>query len=314
MLFVLLLLFSALSVSVVSGYFSIVGLMTIFPGAATAVLAMGVVLEIAKLVTASWVYKNWLRTNKILTTYFISSVVILSLITSMGVFGFLSKAHLEHSILAGDNTLQIERIDQQISTEQRRVADSDQVIGQLDEAVQILMDFDRVRGPDGSIALRLGQSEERAALNSIISQSNTTIDNMLAEKLLLETAQLKIEVEIGPIKYIAEMIYGETGKETIDKAVRLVIILLILVFDPLAILLVVAANISLKERAGESITFLSEKDLEPLKEDFGIQEPPEVISKVVQTNTEEFTLTPSEKEQLNRLDRSLRIKLTQILG
>ena len=308
---ILLLLASALSVSAVAGYFSIVGLMTIFPGAATAVLAMGVVLEIAKLVTASWVYKNWLITNKLMATYFVSAVIILSLITSMGVFGFLSKAHLEHSMLSGDNTLQIERLDQQIATEQRRITDSDQVIGQLDGAVQILMDFDRVRGPDGSIALRSGQSEERAALNSIISQSTTIIDNMMAEKLLLETEQLQIEVEIGPIKYIAEMIFGETGKETIDKAVRLDIILLILVFDPLAILLVVAANISLKERAGENITFLSEKDVEPPTEDFGIQETATLEEEEEKPSVD---FSQDEMQQINRLDRSLRSKLTKLIG
>ena len=133
-----------------------------------------------------------------------------------------------------------------------------------------MIEYDRIRGDDGSIAVRQRQSAERLQLNSVIDQAIQRIDELSEEKIVLEQEQLAIEVEVGPIKYIAEMIYGNSDRETIDKAVQIVIILLILVFDPLAILLVVAANMSLRQRKGESIAFISEKDLE-VSEDFNLE-------------------------------------------
>ena len=299
MFFIALLLLSALSVSVVAGWFSIVGLMAIFPAAATAILAMGVVLEVAKLVTASWLYRYWQTTTILLKTYFTSAVIILSVITSMGIFGFLSKAHLEQTVSTGDNTLQVARLDRLIENEERRITDAQTVLDQLDETVQTLIDYDRIRGEDGAVATRERQTEERNELNGIIDAALSEIDRISDDKLILETEQLQIEVEVGPILYVAEMIYGNTDKATIDKAVRGVIILLIIVFDPLAILLVVATNMSLKERRGEKITFVTKKVVEKEPEDFGIEP--------------DIPLSATEKEQLNRLDRSVRSKLSWLI-
>ena len=299
MFFIALLLLSALSVSVVAGWFSIVGLMAIFPAAATAILAMGVVLEVAKLVTASWLYRYWQTTTILLKTYFTSAVIILSVITSMGIFGFLSKAHLEQTVSTGDNTLQVARLDRLIENEERRITDAQTVLDQLDETVQTLIDYDRIRGEDGAVATRERQTEERNELNGIIDAALSEIDRISDNKLILETEQLQIEVEVGPILYVAEMIYGNTDKATIDKAVRGVIILLIIVFDPLAILLVVATNMSLKERRGEKITFVTKKVVEKEPEDFGIEP--------------DIPLSATEKEQLNRLDRSVRSKLSWLI-
>tara|TARA_B110000211_G_C13997329_1_gene516801 strand:+ start:90 stop:1079 length:990 start_codon:yes stop_codon:yes gene_type:complete len=318
MFFIALLLFSALSVSVVAGWFSIVGLMAIFPAAAQPILAMGVVLEIAKLVTASWVYRYWDSAQKVLKAYFIVAVIVLSLITSMGIFGFLTKAHLEHTVLTGDNTLQIERLDRQISSEQRRINDAQTVLDQLDETVQTLIDYDRIRGDDGSVATRERQTDERQSLNVAIDSAQTEIDRINETKLLLDQEQLAIQVEIGPILYVAEMIYGNTDQETLDKAVRGVIMLLIVVFDPLAILLVIATNISLKERRGERISFISEKSLEPEPkvEDFGIQdtktkekdEPPDDP-----VSTDDNVLSENDVHQFKRLDRSVRSRLNWLI-
>ena len=308
MLFIALLLFSALAVSTVAGYFSIVGLMAIFPAAAEPILAMGVVLEVAKLVTASWLYRYWNKTALAMKSYFTVAVIILSVITSMGIFGFLSKAHLEHSVSTGDNTLQVARLDRRIETEQRRIADAETVLAQLDDTVQTLIDYDRIRGDDGAIATRESQSAEREELNSSIDAAVAAIDALSEEKLVLETEQLLIEVEVGPLLYVAEMIYGDTDKETLDKTVRFVIILLILVFDPLAILLVVAANMSMKERKGESITFISEKDLEPEVEEFGIEETesePEPES--------DMEITEDDLQHVQRLDRRVRKKLEWLI-
>jgi len=333
--FIILLLVSALAVSAVAGYFSIVGLVAIFPAAEIAILSMGVVLEVAKLITASWLYRNWKTTNILLRVYFTSAVIILSIITSLGIFGFLSKAHLEHSVLTGDNDLLVQRIDRRIESEQRAVTDAESVISQLDQAVQTLIDYDRIRGDDGSIAVRQRQSDERLQLNSVIDQAIQRIDELSEEKILLEQEQLAIEVEVGPIKYIAEMIYGNSDRETIDKAVQIVIILLILVFDPLAILLVVAANMSLKQRRGESIAFMSEKDLE-VSEDFNLEtaeedEVEEEISEIseivellkpeesVEENIEEepenreMEITENDMQHVNRMDRRVRRKLEWLI-
>ena len=317
MFFIALLLLSALAVSTVAGYFSIVGLMAIFPAAAEPILAMGVVLEIAKLVTASWLYRYWSKTALAMKTYFTLAVIILSVITSMGIFGFLSKAHLEHSVSTGDNTLQIARLDRRIETEQRRIADAETVLAQLDNTVQTLIDYDRIRGDDGAIATRENQAAEREQLNAAIDSAIASIDTLSEEKLVLDTEQLLIEVEVGPLLYVAEMIYGDTEKETLDKTVRFVIILLILVFDPLAILLVVAANMRLKERRGESITFMSEKDFEPESEDFGIEN----VSENVQTEenvqdekqNEDMDITEDDLQHVQRLDRRVRKKLEWLI-
>lgn len=333
--FIILLLVSALAVSAVAGYFSIVGLVAIFPAAEIAILSMGVVLEVAKLITASWLYRNWKTTNILLRVYFTSAVIILSIITSLGIFGFLSKAHLEHSVLTGDNDLLVQRIDRRIESEQRAVTDAESVISQLDQAVQTLIEYDRIRGDDGSIAVRQRQSDERLQLNSVIDQAIQRIDELSEEKIVLEQEQLAIEVEVGPIKYIAEMIYGNSDRETIDKAVQIVIILLILVFDPLAILLVVAANMSLKQRRGESIAFMSEKDLE-VSEDFNLEtaeedEVEEEIAEIseivellkpeesVEEDTEEelenpeMEITENDMQHVNRMDRRVRRKLEWLI-
>ena len=317
MFFIALLLLSALAVSTVAGYFSIVGLMAIFPAAAEPILAMGVVLEVAKLVTASWLYRYWSKTALAMKTYFTLAVIILSVITSMGIFGFLSKAHLEHSVSTGDNSLQIARLDRRIETEQRRITDAETVLAQLDNTVQTLIDYDRIRGDDGAIATREIQAAERQQLNASIDSAIASIDSLSEEKLVLDTEQLLIEVEVGPLLYVAEIIYGDTEKETLDKTVRFVIILLILVFDPLAILLVVAANMSLKERRGESITFMSEKDFEPESEDYGIED----VSNNEQTvddvqdkkQIEDMDITEDDLQHVQRLDRRVRRKLEWLI-
>ena len=312
MLFIALLLFSALAVSTVAGYFSIVGLMAIFPAAAEPILAMGVVLEVAKLVTASWLYRYWNKTALAMKSYFTVAVIILSVITSMGIFGFLSKAHLEHSVSTGDNTLQVARLDRRIETEQRRIADAETVLAQLDDTVQTLIDYDRIRGDDGAIATRESQAAEREELNVSIDAAVAAIDALSEEKLVLETEQLLIEVEVGPLLYVAEMVYGDTDKETLDKTVRFVIILLILVFDPLAILLVVAANMSIKERNGESITFISEKDLEPDVEEFGIEEPESEPESEPEPEND-MEITEDDMQHVQRLDRRVRRKLEWLI-
>lgn len=316
--FIALLLFSALAVSAVAGYFSIVGLMAIFPAAAMSILAMGIVLEIAKLVTASWVYRYWDKAALVMKSYFTVAVIILSLITSMGIFGFLSRAHLEHTIsVGGDNALRISQLERQISNEQRTITDGETVLAQLDQTVQTLINYDRIRGDDGALAVRQSQATEREQINNQIQTSLRSIEKIQQELLPLQKEKLDIELEVGPIKYIAEMIYGETGQDVIDKAVRLIIIMLIFVFDPLAILLVIAANMSLRERNGELITFTTfddtvtetAEDIIPETKDEELEEQTKVVEKIMEEDREILSklangdsLNPADRKRIKSLE------------
>ena len=248
MFFGILTLLVGLAISVVAAWYSIVGLMAIFAAAKIPIAIMGAVLEVGKLLTASWLYQYWDKANKLIKTYFMIAVVVLMFITSMGIFGFLSKAHMDQTLSVGDNSLLIERLDKKIDREQVRIKDAETVIGQLDKAVQVLIDYDRIRGPKGSIAVRESQNEERAQLTSVIDDAYLRIDDMSMEKLELDKEQLALEAEVGPIKYIAAFIYGDDlDNKLLDKAVRWIIVTIIFVFDPLAVLLIVAANMTLKE-------------------------------------------------------------------
>ena len=248
MFFGILTLLVGLAISGVAAWYSIVGLMAIFAAAKIPIAIMGAVLEVGKLLTASWLYQYWEKANKLIKGYFITAVVVLMFITSMGIFGFLSKAHMDQTLSVGDNSLLIERLDKKIDREQVRIKDAETVIGQLDKAVQVLIDYDRIRGPKGSIAVRESQNEERAQLTSVIDDAYLRIDDMSMEKLELDKEQLALEAEVGPIKYIAAFIYGDDlDSNLLDKAVRWIIVTIIFVFDPLAVLLIVAANMTLKE-------------------------------------------------------------------
>ncbi|MGA0233899.1 MAG: hypothetical protein ACO3MB_13630, partial [Saprospiraceae bacterium] len=163
------------------------------------------------------------------------------------------------------------RIDRQNSI----IDDSQLVLGQLDEAVSILQEYDRIRGPDGAIAVRQSQSEERAAQNKAISDAYDTIEELTEEILPLKRQAIALEAEIGPLKYIAELIYGDEAADYFDTAVRWIIILLVVVFDPLAICLLLAGNAGLMAR--KRVTFMTEeeilKDVEIMAQSFEQPQP-----------------------------------------
>ena len=237
----------AIAISGVAAWYSIVGLMAIFAAAAIPIAVMGGVLEVGKLLTASWLYQNWKMCPKLLKTYLTASVVVLMFITSMGIFGFLSKAHIDQTLVGGDNSLEIRAIDQQIEREQRRIKDAEMVITQLDKAVETLIEYDRIRGPQGAIAVRESQRMERGSLASIISEASDAIKQLRDEARPLQKQQLQLEAEVGPIKYIAALFYKDTNKSVLEEAVRWVIITIIFVFDPLAVLLIICANMTLSK-------------------------------------------------------------------
>lgn len=236
-------LLTAISIASVAAYFSIVGLATIFSGAFLSVVIMAGILEVGKLVSAAWLHYEWDRVNYLVRTYFSFTIFVLMFITSMGIFGYLSKAHIEQSVkIGGNNELQITNLERQIARQQSRIADSETVLTQLDSQVATLIEYDRIRGPSGSIAVRQSQQEERDLLNRTIDDAYSRIDSIQEELTPLQEKQLVLEVEVGPLKYIAELVYGDEARTYFDEAVRGVIILIIFVFDPLAIMLLIVST------------------------------------------------------------------------
>lgn len=257
MFLTILLMLSALGLSSIAGYYSVAGMTAIFAASWWPIVIMTGTLEFSKVILASWLYRNWQKSPVFLKTYFTIAIIILMFITSLGIFGYLSKAHIDQIAGVSDNPLLIKQIEQQISTEQARIDDSRKVIIQMDGAVtsmlsQSITEGTLKAGRGSSIAkqattLRSNQKKDRDTLNKLIDESNSKIQTLNKEKLKLEQEQIKIEAEVGPIKYIAQMIYGDNpDKMLLEKAVRYVIIMIIAVFDPLAILMIIAANMSLK--------------------------------------------------------------------
>ena len=262
MFLTLLTFLSAISISIIAAGYSIVGLATLFAGAVVPIILMGSALEVGKLVAASWLYHNWNSdVPRLLKSYLFIAIIVLVFITSLGIFGFLSKAHLDQVKPTSSNNIKIELIDNQIKSQQLIIDRSQKTLTLLDKALEVYIDKEYVtRG----LKERKKQKPERDALTLAINEASDKIAELSDKKGSLKLEQDKIEAEVGPIKYVAELIYGENAKDMFDHAVRVVILILIFVFDPLAVLLLIAANISLRQwRKKRSIKKTEEKfDLE----------------------------------------------------
>ena len=244
MIFGLLTLFVALAISAVAAYYSIVGLMAIFAGATTAIAIMGIVLEIGKLICASWTFQNWKTSPISIRSYFILAVVVLMLITSLGIFGFLSRAHIQQSSPTGLIQERIQRIDLKVDQRQTQIDRYQGRLNTLDQALQRYIELGAI-----SKGLRkIGEMDNETALLKIkIEGLEEEIDGLSDEKYELKTELNLAEVEVGPIRYVASMLYDDVSESQLEEAVRWIIVLLIFVFDPLAVVLVIAANISLRD-------------------------------------------------------------------
>jgi len=245
MILTILLLISGLAVSIIGAYYSILGLAALFAGAYWAVVTMGITLEVAKLVTVSWLYRNWKLDllPKSIRIYLLSSVLMLMFITSIGIFGFLSKAHLDTAAPNTGNRLLVKNIERQIESEKKAIAGAQKIVDQLDKALDKVIDKDADKG----LIERQKQQNERNRANNIITNSSNKITQLSNQKLNYDKNQLAIDKEIGPFKYVAEILFGDADDGNLDKAVRFVIICLLFVFDPLAVLMLVAVNVSIKE-------------------------------------------------------------------
>ena len=216
MIQVLLPFLSALGLSGIAAYYSVIGLAQIFPGSYWPIIVMGTVLELSKLVTVSWLYNNWNVTVRIMRYYFLTAIVLLMLITSMGIFGYLSKAHLDSNIVLGANSVQLKTLDTQENIAKERLT------------------YLLQRAGDPATASR--------KIDVQIQETQAELKRISNEKLPLLSEENKLTAEIGPIKYIAELFYSKDDPNFIDKAVRSVILIIIIVFDPLAVLLLIASN------------------------------------------------------------------------
>ena len=237
-------LLTALGISAVAAYYSIVGLMAIFSASAMSIAIMGVVLEIGKLITASWLYQNWKRVPFLLKSYLTLAVVVLMFITSMGIFGYLSKAHIDQGKGVAEIYLKVERVDNRIETERNTIARYEKQLTNLDTALNRYLDLGAV---SKGLAKREEQEPERRELVRLINESQKRIDDFLTERSEYQLQINSFEVEIGPIKYISALIYGDEALDYIDTAVRAVILTLVFVFDPLAVLLLISANMSFQD-------------------------------------------------------------------
>jgi len=257
---------TGIGLSVVAAYYSIIGLTSIFAGAFWSIVVMGSVLEMAKLVSVSWLYQNWEIASKSIKSYFFSAIVILMLITSMGIFGFLSKSHFEQTLPTDTQIAEIAYIQQEIDREKELIDQYEQNIKQMNSIISTLIQSQRIRGSGGAIETRDKQIDERQELEKNIRNIRNRIKDMEKTKFDLSNSIRVMESELGPIKYISNMIYGDNDKNHIDGAVRIVIIMLIFVFDPLAVVLLLASNISFTtSRKNFGIEYLEIKNIQPKK-------------------------------------------------
>ena len=214
-------LLCALALSGIAAWYSVIGLAAIFTGAFWPIVFMGSVLEASKLVTTSWLYRNWKTCPLLLKSYLSFAVIVLMIITSMGIFGFLSKAHIDSTMDAGVNTIEVKTLVQQ------------------EKIVKERLDYLLARAKDPSTASN--------RLDKQIQDTQKELSEINKKKLPLLKENNKLTAEVGPIKYVGDMIYGTDDDNALDKAVRLVIMLIMVVFDPLAVLLLIAANMSMKK-------------------------------------------------------------------
>ena len=236
----------ALSLSSVAAWYSIIGLTAIFAGAVIPVIIMGSILEVGKITTTVWLRKYWNRCGFLLKLYLVPAVVALALLTSMGIFGFLSKAHMDQGITSGDSQAKLALYDEKIKTQRDNIELARKALTQMDNQVdQRLSRGDSENSAERAVQIRRQQAGERAKLQKDIGEAQKEIAKLNEERAPIAAENRKIEAEVGPIKYIAALIYGDDAdNNTLESAVRWVIILLVIVFDPLAIALVLAANAS----------------------------------------------------------------------
>jgi RecA/RadA recombinase len=301
-------LITALSLSGVSAYYSIIGLTAVFAGSYWPVVIMGSTLEIAKIIATSWLYKNWKSSPFLLKTYLSFAIIILMTISSMGIFGFLSKAHIEQNlqIQTGDAD-QIQIVQSNIDTEQSFIDDLNKQISQIDAAVSKMTDKGQAQS---SLQAADKQRKIRDDLTKQKTQHVESLSSFKTEKVKLESSVKKTEAEVGPVKYIAAAIYGTSGPENLELAVRWVIILLVIVFDPLAVVLLLAANHGLNNKRNY-LHELNKDNILVIDSDVDLLQPPKkslfgvimsLINRIIKNSTIKDTSVLTESKIYGKKD------------
>jgi len=274
---------AAFLLSSVAGYYSIVGLTSIFVGAFWPIVIMGVSLEFGKLVTASWLYQNWKTSSILLRTYLTFAVIMLMVITSMGIFGFLAKSHIDSTQDKKTNGTELRTLNAQEKITQERLS------------------YLLARAKDPSTA--------SGYLDGQIQNAQKELTRLNKEKAILLKEENKQAVELGPLVYIADLFY-DNSTDSLDKAVRLVIMAIMFVFDPLAVLLVIAGNILLKQKYPERFAIkksaanqtkenevIEEAKVKPAKETIDPVKKNEVIEEAKVKPPNEATVPAKESNQ-----------------
>lgn len=251
-------LFVALAISSVAGYFSIYGLGLVFSGAFWSAVVLGIALEIGKITSVSWLYRNWEHASNFLRFYLFVAILVLSFITGLGTFGFLSRAYIEQrSLIDSGAKSQIELIDSQLNQKKEQIKDVDNQLQITYNALNKLVDSNQA-----ARSINLADQQRRNVQNLTKTKSDLTQDlfKLQADQTKLKNANNQVEVEVGPIKYVAAIFFGNSDLETVDKTVRILIIIICFVFDPLAISLLIAANSGFKSKRLDTKDLVWTKD------------------------------------------------------
>jgi hypothetical protein len=298
----LITLLTALTISGIAAFYSIVGLTAIFAGAFWPIVIMGGALEMGKVVTALWLHYNWENATYKLKVYLVPAVVILMLITSMGIFGFLSKSHLDQGVPTGDIQSQVSLFDEKIQTQRDNIDSARKALTQLNGAVdQLLSRSTDVNGASKAAALRRSQAKERSTLQTDIDAAQKQITTLQEERAPIASKMRKVEAEVGPIRYIAALIYGDSATQNVlESAVRWVIIIIVMVFDPLAIVLILAATTSIDWAKAKKLVAREKKEHTLEDEKLAALLAQKEIEYEHKLNTEIKALT--DKHEANSLD------------
>jgi cytochrome c oxidase subunit IV len=266
----------AITISAIAAWYSVAGLAAIFAAAVIPVIIMGGALEAGKIVATVWLHNNWQRVSWAYKTYLIPAIVFLMLLTSMGIFGFLSKGHADQSIVSGDSMSKVAIYDEKIATERDNIAQAKRALEQMNAQVDQMMGrTDTDTGAQRAVNIRRAQAKERSALQAEITRSQKAIQKLQEERAPLAAEFRKVEAEVGPIKYIAALIYGDNPDQNLlEAAVRWVIILIVIVFDPLALCLILAANKQLEWARQGRGGWVHDEEEKPVPVATATEEPP----------------------------------------
>jgi hypothetical protein len=304
MILAYLLLLTGLTISAVAIYYSVVGLTAIFSAAAIPIIIMGSALEVGKLVCASWLKANWERAPRFMKYYMVTAVVVLMLITSMGIFGFLSKAHNDQTLVSGDVTSKIAVYDEKIKTEKENIDANRKTLKQLDESVdQVMGRSQDEKGAEKAVAIRKAQQKERGRIAQDITESQKKITALNEERAPIAAEVRKVEAEVGPIKYIAAFIYGSSPDESmLERAVTWIIILIVIVFDPLAVIMLLAAQMTFQWAREQKEKIWVDDQAEELTEAFNKPNYPQDDGPLTDEQIDQINKQVEEKQTPESLD------------